>query len=220
VIARIQRDLSTTMVYVTHDQTEALTLGDRVAVVRAGVLQQIASPQELYDEPVDMSVAGFIGSPAMNMVVAEFDVDDAGEAAVSFGRHRLTVPGVVLRARPALRTYAGRRLVLGIRPEDMEFVEPDAGPADNTLEAKADLVEAMGADLVVHFPLAAEQARTEELETLDRESGRVRAAAGGALLVGRLRPRARVFEGQPFTVRVDTERLHFFDRDTGRSIRR
>jgi multiple sugar transport system ATP-binding protein len=126
----------------------------------------------------------------------------------------------VLRRRPALQAYAGRRLVLGIRPEDMDDASVVGGPQDSTLDSVADLVEAMGADVMVHFPVAAEQARTEERETLDRESGRVRAADGGALLVGRFGPRTRVFEGQPITVRVDTEGLHFFDRDTGRSIRR
>jgi multiple sugar transport system ATP-binding protein len=218
-IARIQRDLGVTTVYVTHDQTEAMTLGDRVAVMRAGVLQQIAAPQDLYDEPVDMSVAGFIGSPAMNMVVARFDVD-AGGAAVSFGRHRLGVPEIVLRKRPALAGYAGRGVVLGIRPEDMDDAALVDGPEGSTLDSVADLVEAMGADVMVHFPVDAEQARSEEHETLDRESGRVRAADGGALLVGRFSPRTRIFEGQPITVRVDTEGLHFFDPDTGRSIRR
>jgi multiple sugar transport system ATP-binding protein len=152
-------------------------------------------------------------------VIAEFEVDDAG-AAVSFGGQRLAVPEIVLRRRPALRAYAGRRLVLGIRPEDMDDASVVGGPEGSTLDSVADLVEAMGADVMVHFPVAAEQARTEERETLDRESGRVRAAGGAALLVGRFGPRTRVFEGQPITVRVDTEGLHFFDRDTGRSIRR
>ncbi|QYN37405.1 sn-glycerol-3-phosphate ABC transporter ATP-binding protein UgpC [Pseudonocardia sp. DSM 110487] len=219
-IARIQRDLGVTTVYVTHDQTEAMTLGDRVAVMRTGELQQIASPQELYDEPVDMSVAAFIGSPAMNMVIAEFDVDDDGRATVAFGGHRLVVPEIVLRRRPALVGYAGRRLVLGIRPEDMDDAAVVDGPDGTTLDSVVDLVEAMGADVMVHFPIDAEQARTEEHETLDRESGRLRAAGGGALLVGRFSPRTRIFEGQPITVRVDTEGLHFFDRGTGLSIRR
>ena len=217
-IARLQRDLGVTTVYVTHDQTEAMTLGDRVAIMRAGELQQIASPQELYDQPVDMSVAGFVGSPAMNMLVAELTFDDAGQASVSFGEHRLTVPDIVLRKRPALKRYDGRRLVLGIRPEDMEDAEIVGGADGSTLVSVADLVEAMGADAMVHFPVDAEQVRTEDREMLDRESGYARAAPGGALLVGRFSPRTRIFEGQPVTVRVDTEGLHFFDLDTGRSI--
>ena len=217
-IARLQRDLGVTTVYVTHDQTEAMTLGDRVAIMRAGELQQIASPQELYDQPVDMSVAGFVGSPAMNMLVAELTFDDAGQASVSFGEHRLAVPDIVLRKRPALKRYDGRRLVLGIRPEDMEDAEIVGGADGSTLASVADLVEAMGADAMVHFPVDAEQVRTEDREKLDRESGYARAASGGALLVGRFSPRTRIFEGQPVTVRVDTEGLHFFDLDTGRSI--
>jgi multiple sugar transport system ATP-binding protein len=218
-IARLQRDLRVTTVYVTHDQTEAMTLGDRVAIMRAGVLQQIAAPQELYDQPVDLSVAGFVGSPAMNMVVAEISFDPAGGAAVSIGEQRLDVPPVVLRNRPALGDYHGRSVVLGIRPEDMEDAAIPGGDGDgSTLTSVADLVEAMGADMMVHFPVDAEQVRTEDRELLDRESGRVRAPKGSALLVGRFSPRTRIFEGQPVTVRVDTERLHFFDRKTGRAI--
>jgi len=217
-IARIQRDLGVTTVYVTHDQTEAMTLGDRVAIMRAGVLQQIASPQELYDQPVDMSVAGFVGSPAMNMVVARLDFDDAGQASVSFGEHWLAVPEIVLHKRPALKRYDGRRVALGIRPEDMEDAEIVGGVHGSTLVSVADLVEAMGADVMVHFPVDAEQVRTEDRVRLDRESGQVPTPTGGALLVGRFSPRSRVFVGQQVTVRVDTEGLHFFDLETGRSI--
>jgi multiple sugar transport system ATP-binding protein len=216
-IARIQRDLGVTTVYVTHDQTEAMTLGDRVAVVDGGVLQQIASPQELYDQPVNMFVAGFLGSPGMNMIAADLAFDADGQASVSFGAHRLAVPRSVLRERPALERYDGRRVAVGIRPEDMQ----DAGIAGavdgSTLVSVADLVEAMGADVMVHFPVDAAPARTAHREDLDRESGR--ATTAGSVLVGRFSPRTRVFEGQPVTVRVDTEGLHFFDLDTGRSIR-
>jgi multiple sugar transport system ATP-binding protein len=217
-IARIQRDLGVTTVYVTHDQTEAMTLGHRVAIMREGVLQQIASPQELYDQPVDISVAGFIGSPAMNMIVATLGFDDEGQASVSFGEHWLAVPEIVLRKRPALKRYDGRRVALGIRPEDMEDAEIVGGVHGSTLVSVADLVEAMGADVMVHFPVDAEQVRTEDRVRLDRESGPVRAATGGTLLVGRFSPRSRVFVGQQVTVRVDTEGLHFFDLETGRSI--
>ena len=218
-IARIQRDLGVTTVYVTHDQTEAMTLGDRVAVMRGGVLQQIASPQELYDQPVNMLVAGFIGSPGMNLIAAELAFDDAGRASVAFGEHRLAVPDGVLRRRPALKRYDGQRVAVGIRPEDMEDAETVAGAHGNTLVSVADLVEAMGADVMVHFPVDAEQVRTEDREKLDRESGHVRTATGGSVLVGRFSPRTRIFEGQPVTVRVETENLHFFDLGTGLSIR-
>jgi multiple sugar transport system ATP-binding protein len=218
-IARIQRDLGTTTVYVTHDQTEAMTLGDRVAVMRRGVLQQIASPQELYDDPVNVSVAAFIGSPAMNMVIADLAFDDAGQASVAFGGHRLAVPEVVLHRRPALKRYDGQRVAVGVRPEDMEDAGIVGAAEGSTLVSVADLVEAMGADVMVHFPVDAEPVRTADREILDRESGPVRTAAGGSVLVGRFGPRTRIFEGQPVTVRVDTEGLHFFDLETGLSIR-
>jgi multiple sugar transport system ATP-binding protein len=218
-IARIQRDLGVTTVYVTHDQTEAMTLGDRVAVLRAGVLQQIASPQELYDQPVNMLVAGFIGSPGMNMVTAELTFDEEGGAAVTFGAHRLSVPQSVLHERPALRRYDGRRVAVGIRPEDMDDAEIVGGTEGAVLHSVADLVEAMGADVMVHFPLDAEPVRTEDGELLERESGGLGRPAGGTVLVGRFSPRTRVFEGQPTTVRVDVEGLHFFDLGTGLSIR-
>jgi multiple sugar transport system ATP-binding protein len=217
-IARIQRDLGVTTVYVTHDQTEAMTLGDRVAVMRDGEVRQIASPQELYDHPVDVLVAGFIGSPPMNMVVAELSFDHAGRASVSFGEHWLAVPELVLHERPALKRYDGRRVALGIRAEDMEDAEIVGGAHGSTLVSVADLVEAMGADVMVHFPVDAEAVRTEDRVDLERESGGVGTAVGGTVLVGRFSPRTRIFEGQPITVRVDTEGLHFFDLETGRSI--
>ena len=218
-IARIQRDLAVTTVYVTHDQTEAMTLGDRVAVVRGGVLQQIAAPQELYDQPVNMFVGGFIGSPGMNMIAADLAFDADGQASVSFGEHRLVVPESVLRARPALQRYDGRRVAVGIRPEDMQDAGLVGAVQGSTLESVADLVEAMGADVMVHFPVDAAPVRIADRADLERESGRVGTAGSGSVLVGRFSPRTRVFEGQPVTVRVDTEGLHFFDLDTGRSIR-
>jgi multiple sugar transport system ATP-binding protein len=217
-IARIQRDLGVTTVYVTHDQTEAMTLGDRVAVLRDGVLQQIASPQELYDRPANMQVAGFIGAPGMNMVAATLTVDDAGAAAVAFGGHRLRVPASVLHRRPALRGYDGRRVALGIRAEDMSDAEITPGAEGTTLHSVADLVEAMGADVMVHFPVDADAVRTADRESLERESGAVGTPASGTVLVARFSPRTRLFEGQPTTVRVDVENLHFFDMETGLAI--
>src|SRR5690348_338367 len=114
-IARIQRDLQVTTIYVTHDQSEAMTLGDRVCVLRNGLLQQVDRPQALYDRPVNLFVAGFIGSPAMNLVEAELGGDD-GDVWVTFGPHRLPVEPDVVWARPALRGYVGKKVALGIRP--------------------------------------------------------------------------------------------------------
>src|SRR6185437_827074 len=155
-IARIQRDLEVTTIYVTHDQSEAMTLGDRVCVLRNGLLQQVASPQVLYDRPVNLFVAGFIGSPAMNLVGAEV-VERDGAVAVRFGPHELAVPAEVVSRRPSLHGYAGRRIALGVRPED--FADGTGGTAD--LEVIVDIREDMGSEVFLHFavdapPLAAE----------------------------------------------------------------
>ena len=217
-IARIQRDLGVTTVYVTHDQTEAMTLGDRVAVMRAGVLQQIAPPQELYDRPANMLVAGFIGSPGMNMLAGTLTVDPSGTAHVAFGHHELTVPPSALHARPALKDYDGRRIAVGIRPEDMEDAETAGRAAGVTLSSVADLVEAMGSDVMVHFPIDAEPVKTEDSAVLDEEAGSGGARPGATVFTGRFSPRTHVFEGQPITVRVDVERMHYFDMETGLAI--
>jgi multiple sugar transport system ATP-binding protein len=217
-IARIQRDLGVTTVYVTHDQTEAMTLGDRVAVMRAGVLQQVGPPQDLYDRPVNLSVAGFIGSPGMNMVTAHLEVGASGPATLRVGDQSLAVPASVLHARPRLRSYAGAAVVVGIRPEDMDDAEIVGAEPGTTITSVADLVEAMGSDVMVHFPLAAEPVLTAEARERSEESGGTAGRRGGTVLVGRFSPRTRVFEGRPVGVRVDTARLHFFDPASGSAI--
>ncbi len=143
-IARIQRDLGVTTMYVTHDQTEAMTMGDRVAVIKKGELQQVEPPQVLYDHPVNIFVGGFIGSPAMNMVEAVLESEGDG-VFVKFGPHRLRVDDEVGTARPALAGYTGKKVVLGIRPEDMEDASlvPE-GPLDRRFPAKVELREALG----------------------------------------------------------------------------
>src|SRR5918994_516120 len=146
-IARIQRDLEVTTIYVTHDQTEALTLGDRVAVLRDGVLQQFDVPQRLYDEPVNLFVAEFIGSPAMNLVGADL-VRENGRLEAKFGEHRLAVADELLQARPALGGFEGRRLILGIRPEDFTYADREA---DGQISAPVDIREDMGSEVFVHF---------------------------------------------------------------------
>ncbi|WP_433272040.1 ABC transporter ATP-binding protein [Actinosynnema sp. CS-041913] len=218
-IARIQRDLGVTTVYVTHDQTEAMTLGDRVAVMKRGVLQQVGPPQELYDRPVNLFVAGFIGSPGMNLVTARLDRDDDGRHWVTVGADALLLPESVLLARPALAGYAGRDVVLGIRPEDME----DAALADAQegaiLHSVADLVEAMGSDVLVHFPVDAAPVVTDDTKALAEDDGTADLPrGGGVVLVGRFSPRTHIYEGQPVAAWVDTSRLHFFDPDTGLSV--
>jgi multiple sugar transport system ATP-binding protein len=221
-IARIQRDLGVTTVYVTHDQTEAMTLGDRVAVMRRGVLQQVGPPQELYDRPVNLFVAGFIGSPGMNVLYGRLETDDDGTYWAVLDTQRLRLADSVLHERPALKGYVGRDVIVGIRPEDMEDAEIIGAEDGLVLQSVADLVEAMGSDVLVHFPVEVRPARTDETKELADEGFLIALPEADrhdvTTLVGRFSPRTRVFEGQQVTVRVDTARLHFFDPDTGSSI--
>ncbi|MEU3650058.1 sn-glycerol-3-phosphate ABC transporter ATP-binding protein UgpC [Lentzea sp. NPDC034063] len=218
-IARIQRDLGVTTVYVTHDQTEAMTLGDRVAVLKRGVLQQVGPPQELYDRPVNLFVAGFVGSPGMNLVTARLDKIN-GRYWASLNSDALLVPDSVVHARPALADYAGREVILGIRPEDMEDASLAAAEEGQLLHSVADLVEAMGSDVLVHLPIDALPVNTEDTRLLAEDAGTadLPAPSKGTVLVGRFSPRTNVYEGQQIAVWVDTSRLHFFDPVTGSSI--
>ncbi|MGZ8607565.1 MAG: ABC transporter ATP-binding protein, partial [Actinomycetota bacterium] len=224
-IARIQHELKVTTIYVTHDQTEAMTMGDRVAVIRKGVLQQVDTPQFLYDHPNNLFVAGFIGSPAMNMVEATLTPAD-GAAVVEFAGMRLGVPREVLAERPELKAYEGKRLIVGIRPEDIEdsTLVPEA-PADRRFRSTVYLREALGADVVVHFKVEAPEVITEDTKELADDVGQValqaveeRAAAGESTFLARLNPRTGAREGESIELVVDVHRLHFFDVDTGQGI--
>jgi multiple sugar transport system ATP-binding protein len=220
-ISRLQRELATTTIYVTHDQVEAMTMGDRVAVMRKGELQQVAPPQELYDRPVNLFVGGFIGSPAMNMLDATVQRTNGTVSLKVSDDQSIEVDQSCLDAHPALASYDGRKVVLGIRPESLEeaSLAPDA-PATRRLHGRVELREALGSELMVHFAIPhAELAVTEETKELAREStveGGLETA--GALIVGRLGARAKVEEGANVEVAVDTRSLHFFDPDTGLGI--
>jgi multiple sugar transport system ATP-binding protein len=224
-VSRLQRDLGTTTIYVTHDQIEAMTMGDRVAVMRKGELQQVADPQTLYDRPVNLFVGGFIGSPAMNMLEATLTRTNGG-LAVDVGKQHLALDESTLSARPALRRYEGRSIILGIRPEDLEDVslEPDA-PPDRRLRGVAELREALGSELMVHFTVEGTQAAlTEDVKELAQDAGApgdgaaLESKGSGALLVGKFGARASVKEGEPVEVAVDTRSLHFFDAETSEGI--
>src|ERR687893_198829 len=220
-ISRLQRELGVTTIYVTHDQTEAMTMGDRVAVMRKGMLQQADSPQTLYERPNNLFVAGFIGSPAMNLVEARLDSTDGG-MVVELGDFRLPVPDEVLTDRPDLRGYAGRTIVLGIRPEDMEdaAIVSDA-PPERRITSTVELREALGSDVVVHFPIDAPPASTEDVIELAADIDAAVAApveAATANVVARLNPRTLAQPGDHLELVVDTHRLHFFDVDTGAGI--
>ena len=224
-VGRLQRDLGTTTIYVTHDQVEAMTMGDRVAVMRKGQLQQVADPQTLYDRPVNLFVGGFIGSPAMNMIEATVTSANGG-LAVDVGKQHLRLDEATLQAHPALRAYEGRTVILGIRPEDLEdaSLEPDS-PPDRRLRGLVELREALGSELMVHFTVeGTREALTEDVKELAHDAGApetgpaIESEGSGALMVGRFGARAEVEEGKPVEVAVDTRSLHFFDAETSEGI--
>jgi multiple sugar transport system ATP-binding protein len=224
-VSRLQRDLGTTTIYVTHDQVEAMTMGDRVAVMRKGEIQQVETPQELYDRPVNLFVGGFIGSPAMNMLEATIERADGGLAAVA-GSQRIALGQETLSARPALERYEGRSIVLGIRPEDLDDASlvSDA-PQDRRLRGQVELREALGAEIMVHFSVDARPALTEDVRELAQDAGTPEATVQqseeggrGTLMVGRFSPRSRVGEGEELEVAVDARALHFFDAETGLAV--
>ncbi|HWE82211.1 MAG TPA: sn-glycerol-3-phosphate ABC transporter ATP-binding protein UgpC [Gaiellaceae bacterium] len=222
-IAGIQRDLGVTTLYVTHDQVEAMTMGDRVAVMRKGELQQVADPQTLYDHPVNLFVGGFIGSPAMNMVEAVLQQKNGGYE-VAIGDESLDVPAETLHTRPALQSFAGRTIVLGIRPEDLQDASLESGAPDgHRLHGETELTEALGSEIMVHFRIKAKHALTEDVRELAQDVGDDRAVsqlaeADTATLVGRFSPRSGAKTGNAIEIAVDTRSLHFFDPETGLGI--
>jgi multiple sugar transport system ATP-binding protein len=189
-IIRVQRRIAAPTLYVTHDQTEAMTMGDRVAILRDGVLQQLGTPDEVYDRPVNSFVAGFIGSPAMNLLPADLS-DKHGDLVVSFGTTQLTVPPRVTESRPSLAGYAGRKVTLGIRPEDFAAAERGDGLANVTV----DRVESLGSELVVYLDAGVETPLTVRLER-----------------------RVELEAGQDAQLAVDLNRLYFFDPESGTAI--
>jgi multiple sugar transport system ATP-binding protein len=210
-IARLQRELGVTTIYVTHDQVEAMTLGDRVAIMRDGVLQQVAKPQDLYDRPRNLFVAEFIGSPAMNLIGVDLQRSD-GEWLAVFGERSLPVGDRVLSSRPGLIQFEGRRLILGIRPEDIEDAAFGEG---EPLQALVDIREDMGSEVFVHFGIGGKAVVGED----------VRAAVGddaadvkGSSWVARVDRDTRATERNGLNLAVDNERLHFFDPETGDAI--
>jgi multiple sugar transport system ATP-binding protein len=226
-ISRIQRDLGVTTIYVTHDQTEAMTMGDRVAVMRSGLLQQVAVPKDLYDRPRNLFVAEFIGSPAMNIVLAELERSD-GDLWTSFGPHRLRLAPETLERHPALPAYAGRRVVLGIRPEDMEdaAVLRETHP-DRRMSVTCDIREDLGSEVYVHFEVPAEPVQTQEVvealvvDDAEDEEARMaagRARGGGVTFVARIERTTHAREREALEIEVDVTRLHFFDSETGLRI--
>jgi multiple sugar transport system ATP-binding protein len=220
-IARLQRSLGVTTIYVTHDQTEAMTLGSRVAVLRHGVLQQVASPQELYRRPANLFVAGFIGSPAMNLIEATLERGQDGPE-VTFGTHRLRVPAGVVRETPALEKYLGRKVVTGIRPENLEdaALVPGAAP-ESVLEVSVELREELGAEVNAHCTVGVPPLQVAAVAIGDSEpdAAEIEEVPQIPAIIARLDPRTAIREGERARVHVDLDSLHFFDPDTGDSLR-
>jgi multiple sugar transport system ATP-binding protein len=209
-IARIQRLLGVATVYVTHDQTEAMTMGDRVAVLRGGVLQQVDTPQDLYDFPANEFVAGFIGSPPMNLILA--GLDESGHVLTArFGDQTLAIPDQY-RTTHALAQWTGRQVVLGFRPEDL-VAETTA--SDDLLRARVDLREALGSEILAYLAITSTtDVVLDALPSTDAETVRKRSR-----VVARLSARADVVEGALITLSLKTDNLHFFDPATGTTLR-
>jgi multiple sugar transport system ATP-binding protein len=221
-IAKLQSDLGVTTIYVTHDQVEAMTMGDRVAVMRKGELQQVDDPQTLYDRPVNLFVGGFIGSPAMNMLDAT--ISSNGSLSATIGDQTIALGTETLQTRPGLKDYDGRRVIIGIRPEDLEdaALAPDA-PSDRRLRGRLELREALGSEIMAHFAIKGAHAETDETRELARDAGsgdetQVGVREGEAVIVGRFGARSRLQQGDSVEAVVDTRALHFFDPETGIGI--
>ena len=218
-VARIQQRLGTTMVYVTHDQTEAMTLGDRVAVMRAGVLQQVGPPAELYASPQNLFVAGFIGSPAMNFVPGDLK---GTKVDTPFGE--LSVPP---EARKGVRAAKkARKVIVGIRPESFEDAKiVGSGVKRNgvSFNAKVDLVESMGSENYAYFHLEGTRVESDQLQDIAEDAGlgEVPSASGGdTALVARLDERSEIAKGADAKLWVDSRRLYLFDPKSGKSLAR
>ncbi len=208
-VHRIQRRMGVSTIYVTHDQVEAMTMGDRVTVMRDGTLQQVDTPQKLYDNPDNVFVAAFIGSPAQNLYDA---VVGEGARSVKLGSQEIDLPDAIVVKRPALRAYAGKDVVVGMRPEHLRAASPEiTGPK---LVGNVDLVEALGSELVVHFTIDAHRVLAEGAVDKD-EAAAVKSGEG----VARVEAKTPVKPGDKMTFSVDIEDMQFFDTETGLAIR-
>jgi multiple sugar transport system ATP-binding protein len=226
-IARLQRELGATMIYVTHDQTEAMTLGDVVVVMRHGVIQQVDSPNSLYRTPRNLFVAGFIGSPPMNVVEATLR-RDGGEHRIEFGSSRLPLPEDLIGSRPGIDRYFDRSIVVGIRPEhllELSAATGEEGAVWGRMTATIDIREDMGSETLLHFAVDAKPPTTEDLRELAVDIDSVelalleeQAAERRSTFIARLDPECSGTEGDAIELAVDLRRLHFFDPETGVAI--
>ena len=224
-ISRLQSELETTTIYVTHDQVEAMTMGDRVAVMRKGQLQQVDEPQTLYDRPVNLFVAGFIGSPAMNLLEGKIERQN-GSLLATLGAQQVELDPEALASHPALERYVGRDVIVGIRPEHLEdaSLETDS-PANRRIHGRLALREALGSEIVAHVTVEANAALTEDVRELAEDTDAVTVGeleadqeVSGTDVVARFNARSRAREGEEVELAVDTRALHFFDPESGLGI--
>ncbi len=214
-IAALQHRLGVTTVYVTHDQVEAMTMGDRVALLKDGVLQQVDTPSRIYDVPANLFVAAFIGSPTMNLYQVDFLSGSGGEPSIRLGGSTLDLPKAVLAHRPGLARYVGKPIVAGIRPEDIRRAEDTGGAA--SIVGKAELLEALGSDMIAHLSIDARAVQVSSSDSLEGISA-TEVEGGSARCVARLSARSRIRLGDIVSVVFDRERFHFFDPETGEAI--
>lgn len=219
-IASLQRDLGVTTVYVTHDQVEAMTMGDRVAVMKRGFLQQADSPQNLYDFPANVFVAGFIGSPSMNLFTSTLG-GTADAPSIQIGDQSILVPPAAMEGRSKLGSFIGKDIVCGIRPEDIsDALLGSDEPVGQPLTSTVHLIESLGSEIILHFPLPVEpfsimDAEFEGDDAVDATTD----ADGNAIYVARVSPRSAARLGEEISLNVDAARMHFFDPTTGAAIR-
>jgi multiple sugar transport system ATP-binding protein len=223
-VSRIQHELEATTIYVTHDQVEAMTMGDRIAVMRNGILQQTGHPQHVYDHPANLFVGSFIGSPPMNLVQAQLDARN-GDLVALVGAQEVGVPAELARERPGLSRYAGRTIGLGIRPENVRDPALSTDGGRTRLRGEVRATEALGSEVLVHLAVAAEPVLTEEVREV---AGDVDAAAleqleaealeQRTIVIGRFETSERLRTGTEIEVAVDSRKLHFFDLETGLGI--
>jgi multiple sugar transport system ATP-binding protein len=220
-ISSVVRSLNTTTLYVTHDQTEAMTMGDRMAVMKAGELQQLGTPGECYDTPVNIFVAQFVGSPPMNLAMAKIS-DGASGPQLELGGSTIVLPASVLSARPRLREFVGKDVAVGVRSEDMEDGSLSSAPAERRIKGKAVLTEALGSQVIVHFTFPGRPVVTEDTKLMAKETGEAEqislAPDSGVKWVASFAPRSRVKMGDDIEIAVDIERAHFFDPATSNAI--
>jgi len=212
-IAALQRELAVTTVYVTHDQVEAMTMGDRVAVLKDGYLQQVDTPQNLYDRPDNVFVGAFIGSPSMNLYEGRADISGDG-GSVTFGSNTIGLDEHVLAARPGLKGYDGKPVIVGIRPEDFEDAAVlDGVPENRRLTSKVSLIESLGSEVMVHFRLDAKTVDSGDPDAVEEST-----SENAANAVGRFNPRSRARIGENIDIAVAIENVHFFDAETRKAI--